>query len=56
MNPVAISNSDLTGYAKSENTTVQTNFELSYVPPFLKDLELKGVVAYDRRFYERVYI
>jgi TonB-linked SusC/RagA family outer membrane protein len=51
MNPVAISNSDLTGYAKSENTTVQTNFELSYVPPFLKDLELKGVVAYDRRFY-----
>lgn len=50
MNPVALSNSDLTGYSQSNNDSYQTSLELKYQVPFVKGLELKGVAAYDKRY------
>ena len=50
MNPVAISQIDLTGYNERANTTLQTSIDLTYKVPFIDGLELKGVAAYDSRF------
>jgi TonB-linked SusC/RagA family outer membrane protein len=50
MNPVALMSSDLTGYSRSNNNDYITSLELSYDVPFVKGLELKGIVAYDKAY------
>ena len=50
MNPVAIAQSDLTGYARNEDNVFQTAFDLNYEVPYVKGLELKAKVGYDPRF------
>lgn len=50
MNPVAIAQSDLTGYALNEDNVFQTAFDLNYEVPYVKGLELKATVSYDPRF------
>ncbi len=52
MNPVAIAQSDLTGYTINEDRVFQTSFDLSYKVPFVKGLEFKAVAAYDPRFHQ----
>ena len=50
MNPVAIAQSDLTGYARNEDNVFQTAFDVNYEVPYVKGLELKAKVSYDPRF------
>ncbi len=52
MNPVAISQSDLTGYGLIENYKYQSNFSLNYKAPFLKGLEFKAVASLDQNYYQ----
>jgi len=49
-NPVALSYSDNTGYARNNNTSIQTTFSLDWTPDFVPGLELKATAAYDLRF------
>src|SRR5665647_3967144 len=46
-NPLAIINSDLTGYRKNQEKSYQTTISLDYDLPFIKGLEVKGLFAYD---------
>jgi TonB-linked SusC/RagA family outer membrane protein len=48
-NPLAIIDSDLTGYWEEKNKRYETTFSLVYDLPFVKGLQLKGLVAYDAR-------
>ncbi len=52
MNPVAIGQSDLAGYTINEDKVFQTSFDLAWEVPFVKGLVIKGVAAYDQRFYQ----
>lgn len=49
-NPVALAQSDLTGYVIAENKIFQTSFDLNYDVPFVKGLNAKFTVGYDPRF------
>lgn len=51
-NPVVLADADATGYSKNEDTNVNTNFELTYAPEWLKGFNVKGVVSYDAVFNE----
>ncbi len=46
-NPLAIINSDLTGYRHNEEKAFQTTTSLTYDLPFLAGLQVKGLFAYD---------
>ncbi len=52
MNPVAISQSDLAGYAINQDTKFQSAFNLTYNAPFLDGLKFKGVASFDQSFYQ----
>ncbi len=52
MNPVAIAQSDLTGYGINEDSKYQSAFNLTYKAPFLEGLEFKGVISFDQSFYQ----
>lgn len=52
MNPVAMAQSDLTGYTINEDRVFHTSMDLTYKAPFLDGLEFKAVAAYDPRFYQ----
>jgi len=46
-NPLAIIDADLTGTWEEKNKRYQSTFSLVYDLPFVKGLQLKGLVAYD---------
>lgn len=50
MNPVALAQSDLGGYAIYQDSKFQTTASLSYKAPFLEGLEFKGVAGFDQSF------
>lgn len=50
-NPYALSNEDISGYEKWGNTQYQTNLELSYAVPFVPNLKLGVIGAYDTNNY-----
>ncbi len=50
MNPVAMSQSDIIGYAQDQVNLFQTSVDLSFKPKFAKGLEIKGVLGYDPAF------
>ncbi|MEN8155535.1 MAG: TonB-dependent receptor [Bacteroidota bacterium] len=52
MNPVAIAQSDLTGYGIYQDSKFQSAFNLTYEAPFLEGLEFKGVASFDQSFYQ----
>lgn len=49
-NPLAIINSDLTGYRQYRTKRVETTTSLTYDVPFVKGLQIKGLFAYDMKF------
>lgn len=49
INPIALSNSGISGYKKSKNNWFQGSFGLTYDIPFIKGLTAKGVFSYDYR-------
>lgn len=48
INPVALQQKDLTGYARTQNQIIQTSFDLVYDAPFLKGLQFKILGSYDQ--------
>lgn len=56
INPYALQQTDLTGYARLRNQIIQTSFDLVYDAPFLKGLQLKALGAYDQTHNENKYI
>ena len=46
-NPLAIIDTDLTGYWQEKNKRYETTMSLTYEVPFIKGLELKGLFAFD---------
>lgn len=56
INPVALGQSDLTGYSIGENNVFQTSFDLNYKAPFANGLEFKGLVAYDPSFNQSKFL
>lgn len=51
-NPVALANSDLTGYSKDYTRNFQSSVSLTYDVPFVKGLSVKGTAAYDANNYQ----
>lgn len=51
VNPIALSNRDLTGYSEEENKFFQSSVALTYEFPFLKDLKVKGLASFDNNHY-----
>ncbi len=49
-NPLAIINSDLTGYRINQLKNYQTTATLTYDMPFVKGLQLQGLFAYDMNY------
>lgn len=49
-NPVAITNTDLTGFRTNSNKNLTSTLSLSYDLPFVKGLQVKGVFAYDMKY------
>ena len=56
INPYALQQSDLTGYARLENQIIQTSFDLVYDAPFLKGLQFKVLGSYDQTHNENKYV
>ena len=59
-NPVALMNSDLTGYKKFTNRWFQSSIMLTYKFPFLKGLDFKALYSYDyktsdNKYYQKKY-
>lgn len=52
-NPVAQSYEENVGYKREANTNAQVALNLTWVPTFFQDLELKGSVYFDTIFYTR---
>ena len=50
-NPYALSNESISGYEKWSNVQYQTNLELSYAVPFVPNLKLGVIGAYDSNNY-----
>lgn len=50
-NPYALSNESISGYEKFSNVQYQTNLELSYSVPFVPNLKLGVIGAYDSNNY-----
>ena len=50
MNPVAIAQSDLTGYGIYQDSKIQSALNLTYDAPFLEGLQFKGVASFDQSF------
>lgn len=48
-NPLAIIDSELTGYWREKNQNYQTTFSLTYDIPTIKGLQLKGLFAFDTK-------
>jgi len=46
-NPIALTNSDISGERNNRLTIIQSNFSLTYDMPFIKGLKAKGFYAYD---------
>lgn len=46
-NPLAVINSDLTGYQKYQEKSYQSTLSLTWDLPFVKGLQVKGLFAYD---------
>ena len=46
LNPVVISQSDLSGYAQNKNRQLSSSLSLTYEVPFVKGLSLKGLGSY----------
>jgi TonB-linked SusC/RagA family outer membrane protein len=51
-NPLAITNSDISGYKKNNNKTFQGTFDLEYDVPFITGLKAKGLYSYDYSMWE----
>jgi TonB-linked SusC/RagA family outer membrane protein len=47
MHPHFITNSDLSGYQKTQQRLVQTNMALEWAVPFVKGLKARGMYSYD---------
>lgn len=56
INPYALEQADLTGYARTRNQIIQTSFDLVYDAPFLKGLQFKALGAYDQTHNENKYV
>ena len=56
INPYALQQKDLTGYARLENQIIQTSFDVVYDAPFLKGLQFKALGAYDQTHNENKYV
>ena len=52
MNPVALAQSDLGGYAIFEDNKFQTTASLTYDAPFLEGLVFKAVAGFDKSFHQ----
>lgn len=51
-NPVALAQSDLTGYNRGTTRNFQSSFALTYTVPFMEGLSFKGVLAYDANNFQ----
>ena len=51
INPVALSNRELTGYSEEENKFFQSSLALTYSFPFVKGLKLKGLASFDNNHF-----
>lgn len=47
LNPVASTDSDVSGFKKNTNKIITTNFEATYDLPWVKGLKLRGLFSYD---------
>ncbi|MET0638003.1 MAG: TonB-dependent receptor [Chitinophagaceae bacterium] len=52
LNPLALSDRDITGYSEELTRSLQTTMSLIYTAPFLKGLSLRGTAAYDMGSYQ----
>ncbi|MFT3746891.1 MAG: TonB-dependent receptor [Agriterribacter sp.] len=48
--PLAVTNTDVSGYNKTVTKTFQGNFALNYKIPFVDGLKARGMVSYDSRY------
>jgi TonB-linked SusC/RagA family outer membrane protein len=51
INPVALSNRELTGYSEDENKFFQSSIALTYEFPFMKGLRIKGLASFDNNHF-----
>jgi len=51
VNPIALSDRELTGYSEEENKFFQSSVALTYEFPFLKNLKVKGLASFDNNHY-----
>ena len=52
MHPGAITDADISGYRKDNNTWIQSQFSLDYKVPGINGLTARGMFSYDQRFNE----
>ena len=52
INPLAFSNSSISGYSEDRNKAFQSSVALMYSVPFLKGLQIKGLASYNDNLLE----